>query len=189
MPLSQVSYETLRANPAYSACTYLMPAYEWLAEQIGFFPHFLSVGKDEYAIRRTGYPDQWMVRDGGDVVDGEYRKNYRKKGEFPNTVLFSFDHLEGIFIDYNYWHIALNTCPNGRSVTKSETKWILKPSWTRQRWLRAALTRPVDLVVPELPLEDAARVRVRNCATKGLVEAMGFRNVEVVRTLVKSKEW
>ena len=187
MPLSQVTYGTIRADPVYSSDTYLLPAYEWLAEQIGFFPHFVSVGTDEYALHRTGYQDQWRIWDGGDFVDGEYRKNYRKKGEFPNTVLFSFDHLDGVFIDYNYWHIALNTCPNGRIVTKSEMNWILKPSWTRQRWLRAMMdqTHPVDLVVPELPLKDAARVWVRNRATQKLMETKGFRNVEVVRTHVE----
>ncbi len=190
MPLSQVTYGTIRADPVYSSDTYLLPAYEWLAEQIGFFPHFVSVGMDEYALHRTGYQDQWRIWDGGDFVDGEYRKNYRKKGEFPNTVLFSFDHLNGVFIDYNYWHIALNTCPNGRIVTKSEMNWILKPSWIRQRWLRAMMdrTHPVDLVVPELPLKDAAKVWVRNRATQKLMETKGFRNVEVAWIRVERED-
>jgi hypothetical protein len=167
-----------------------LPEYKWLAEQIGFFPHFVSVGTDKSALHRTGYQDQWRVRDGGDVVDGTYRKNHRKTGEFPNTVLFSFDHLEGIFMDFDYWHIAINACTNGGSVTKNEMKWILKPSWTRQRWLRAMMGRThiVDLLVPELPLEDAVRVWVRNRATQKLMEAKGFRTVEVVRTRVELED-
>jgi hypothetical protein len=186
MPLSQVKYGTIRADPVYSSSDF-MPAYEWLAEQIGFFPHFVSVGTDESALYRTGYQDQWRIRDGGDFVDGEYQKNYRKKGEFPNTVLFSFDHLEGIFMDYNYWHIAINACTNGGSVAKNETKWILKPSWTRQRWLRAMMDRThiVDLLVPDIPLDKAARVWVRNRATQKLMEAKGFQTVEVTRTRVE----
>jgi hypothetical protein len=93
MPLSQVTCGTVRADPAYSVDSHLLPAYEWLAEQIGFFPHFVSVGKDEYALYRTGYQDQWRVWNGGDFVKGKFQKNYRKKGGFPNLVLLSFDHL------------------------------------------------------------------------------------------------
>ena len=190
MPLSQVTFGTIRADPTYSAGNYLLPAYEWLAEQIGFFPHFISVGKDENALYRTGYQDNWRVHIGGDTVDGKYQKIYRKKGEFPNNVLLSFDHLEGVFMDFDYWHIAINECTNGGSVSKSEMKWILKPSWTRERWLRAALTstRPVDLLVPEIPLDKANRVWVRNHATQKLIETKGFRNVKIARIPVEVKE-
>jgi hypothetical protein len=188
MPLTQITFGTIRAEPAYSAGNYLLPAYEWLAEQIGFFPHFVSVGNNDSALYRTGYQDNWSVHIGGDTVDGKYQKIYRKKGEFPNNVLLSFDHLEGVFMDFDYWHIAINACTNGGSVSKSEMTWILKPSWTRERWLRAALTstRPVDLLVPEIPLDKANRVRVRNHATQKLMEMKGFRNVDVARTRVES---
>ena len=192
MPLSQVTYGTVRADPSYSVNSFLLPAYEWLAEQIGFFPHFVSVGKDEYALYRTGYQNQWRVRDGGDFVNGEYRKNYRKKGEFPNLVLLSFDHLEGVFMDHMTWHIAINSCTNGDRVSTREMKMILKPSWTDKRWLRAAMkSHSVELLTPEIPLHKAARVRVRNRATQQLMEMKGFRNVEVARTrteLEDSKE-
>jgi hypothetical protein len=188
MPLSQVAFNTIRADPAYSAGNYLLPAYEWLAEQIGFFPHFVSVGKDERALYRTGYQDNWRVSIGGDFVNGKYQKIYRKKGEFPNHVLLSFDHLEGIFMDFNYWHIAINACTNGGSVSKSEMNWIFKPSWTRQRWLRAAITasHPVDLLMPEISLDTAKRVRVRNRSTQKILEMKGFRNVEVARIHAES---
>ena len=99
MPLSQVTYGTVRADPAYASPDFL-PAYEWLEDQIGFFPHFVSVGNNESALYRTGYQDNWRVWTGGDIIQGENRKNYRKKGEFPNLVLLSFDHLEGVFMDY-----------------------------------------------------------------------------------------
>ncbi len=132
MPLSQVTCGTIRADPVYSADTYLLPAYEWLAEQIGFFPHFVSVGNNERALYRTGYQDNWKVWTGGDFIEGKFQKTYRKKGEFPNVVLLSFNHLEGVFMDYNSWHIAINACTNGRSVSANEMKMILKPSWTNR---------------------------------------------------------
>lgn len=186
MPLAQVTYGTIRADPAYSVGNYLLPAYEWLAEQIGFFPHFVSVGKDESALYRTGYQDNWRVHTGNDFIDGQIQKICRKKGEFPNNVLFSFDYLEGIFMDFDYWHIAINACTNGGSVSKSEMNWILKPSWTQEQWFRAAMTlkRPVDLLVPEIPLDKAKRVWVRNGATQEVLEMKGFQNVEVARILV-----
>jgi hypothetical protein len=186
MPLSQVTFGPVHADPAYSSPDFL-PAYEWLADQIGFFPHFVSVGTDNDALYRTGYQDQWRVWDGGDFVNGTFRKNYRKKGEFPNEVLLSFEHLDGIFMDYMSWHIAINACTNGRSVSKSETKMILKPSWTDSRWLRAAAkqTHTIDLLVRELPINTAAGVWVRNRATQKVMEQKGFKNVEVARIRIE----
>lgn len=187
MPLSQVSYNTIRADPEYSAESYLLPAYEWLAEQIGFFPHFVSVGTNSDALYRTGYQDNWRVWTGGEFVNNEYRKTYEKKGEIPNNVLFSFDYLEGVFMDFDYWHIAINECVNGGNVSKRELNWIFKPSWTRERWLRAATnqTHAVDLLVPEIPLNKSAKVRVRNHATKKIIAAMGFQNIEISRFRVE----
>jgi hypothetical protein len=45
----------------------------------------------------------------------------------------------------------------------------------------------VDLLMPEIPLHKAARVRVRNRATQKLVEMKGFLTVEVARTWVESR--
>jgi len=186
MPLSQVSYNTIPANPAYSTESFLLPAYEWLAEQIGFFPHFVSVGMNRDALYRTGYQDNWRVRAGGEFFNAQYRKTYRKRGEFPNNALFSFDNLEGIFMDFDYWHIAINEITNGGNVSKREMNWILKPTWTRKRWLRAATdqTHPVDLLVPAIPLYKSVKVRVRNRATQKILETMGFHNVEISRLRV-----
>ena len=185
MPLSQVTWGTVRADPAYSDIFFL-PAYEWLAEQVGFFPHFVSVGNDKSTLCRTGYQDQWRVWNSGDFVKGKYQKNYRKKGEFPNLVLLSFDHLEGVFMDHMAWHIAINACTNGRNVSTSEMKMILKPSWTNRRWLRAAMkSHAVELLIPEIPLDKAAVVWVRNLTTRKLMETWGFQNVEVARIPVE----
>jgi hypothetical protein len=187
MPLSQVTYGTVRADPAYSAGDFFEPAYEWLEEQIGFFPHFVAVGNDEYALKMTGYPDNWRVWIGGDSVNGKYQKTYLRRGEFPNRVLFSFDNLEGVFMDHMSWHLAINACTDGRSVSKQEMKMILKPSWTRQRWLRAALngSHSVELLTPELPLDNAVGIWVRNRATQKLMMMQGFRNVDIRRMLVR----
>lgn len=182
IPFTQVRYGSIRADPAYSLDTDFLPAFRWLAGKIGFFPHFLSVGCDESAIRRTGYGDQWRVLIGRDVEGETSRRIYRKSGEYPNTVLFSFDDLDGVFMDFMSWHIALNNCAGGRTVSDRETRMILKPSWTRRRWLCAAAgTHAVDLLTPDLPLDAAVRVWVRNRDTRYALVEMGFRNVEVVR--------
>ena len=88
-------------------------------------------------------------------------------------------------MDFMSWHIAINACTNKRSVSTREMKMILKPSWTDQRWLRAAVnSHSVDLLMPEMPLDKAARVCVRNQSTQKIMETKGFRNVEVARIRV-----
>ena len=63
---------------------------------------------------------------------------------------------------------------------------ILKPSWTDQCWLRAAMkSHAVELLVPEIPLDTADGVRVRNLTTRKLMETRGFRNVRVTRIPVE----
>ena len=162
-----------------------LTTYEWVGKITGFYPLFLAVGDN---IGMTGYQDNWRVRTGGDFENGTYRKTYRKKGGFPNLAVLSFDKLDGVFMDYMSWHIALNTIPNGRTVTESEKMVIFKPSWTKSRWIRAALngTHQVQLVVPELDLRNAGGVLVRNHATRKIMEVRGFRNVQVKRIKVDS---
>jgi len=182
MPFSQVQYGTITADPVYSDSDFL-PAYEWLEQEIGFFPHFLSVGNSETVIRRTGYADNWRVFDRGEFTQTGYRKFYHRKGEFPNLVLLSFDDAEGVFMDGLSWYIAINSCLNKKPVSKQEMKMILKPSWNRQRWIRAAETGShwVDLLTPELILGRASRIYVRNQATKKHMECRGFRNIRTFR--------
>jgi hypothetical protein len=187
MPFSQIVNGTVRADPAYSADSFLLPAYEWLEAQIGFFPHFISVGTTEEALYRTGYQDNWRRFMGSEYRQGAVQKIYRKKGEHPDHVLLSFDDLEGVFMDFMRWHIAINACTNGRPVPVRESTMILKPSWTRSRWLRAAgHSHAVDLLVPDLPLGSASGVWVRNRTAQRKMKEMGFRNVEIVRVPVDS---
>ena len=186
MPFSQIRFGSITANPDYSYSDFL-PAYEWLEQEIGFFPHFLSVGNSETVIRRTGYADNWRVFDHGEFTDNGYQKFYHKKGEFPNLVLLSFDYVEGVFIDDLSWNIAINACMNKKTVSKQEMKMILKPSWNKRRWVRAAENGShwVDLLTPRLSLDRASRVYVRNQATKKKMERIGFRNILTLRIPVE----
>jgi hypothetical protein len=185
MPVAQVKHGTILADPAFSYPGF-MPAYEWLDDELGFFPLFCAVGVSDAVIRMTGYADNWRVLTGGEFVFGKYQKIYRREGEFPNLALFSFDHIDGVFMDFMSWHIALNACMNGRAVSNAEKKMIFKPSWTKSRWIQAALheSHSVQLVTQELPLDTALKVRVRNAATRQLLEEKGFRNAEIFRLRV-----
>ena len=185
MPFSQVHFGMITADPVYADPDFL-PAYEWLEQEIGFFPPFLSVGNSETVIRRIGYADNRRVFDRGEFTYSGFQKYYHKKGEFPNLVLLSFDDVEGVFMDYLSWHIAINACMNKKPVSKQEMKMILKPSWNRRRWIRAAEKGSlcVHLLTPGLSLDRASRVFVRNQAIKKDMESRGFRNIEVMRILL-----
>ena len=187
MPVTMVKYGTIRADPALSDPGFLA-AYEWLERELGFFPLFCAVGTSDEVILMTGYDDNWRVVTGGRFVSGEYQKIRRKKGEFPNLAIFSFDRMEGVFMDYMSWHIALNSCVNADPVSNTEKRQIFKPSWTKCRWIRAAVNEShmVQLVTPALPLREVAKVQVRNNATKRFLEKSGFQNVEIARFCVHS---
>jgi hypothetical protein len=186
IPVEQVIYGTIRPDRNFSYPDFLS-SYEWVERETGFFPVFYAVGPCDRGILMTGYSDNWMVWTGGDFEQGVYKKKYRKRGEFPNLAVFSFDQIDGVFMDYMSWHIALNAYPNGRTVTPYERRMIFKPSWTCRRWWQAALkgTHSVQLVAPELPLHRAGHVYVRNSETKRHLERMGFTGVEVLRVRVE----
>jgi hypothetical protein len=188
MPAARVQFNKIRADPGLSDPNFL-PAYEWLDDELGFFPLFLAVGTSEEAIRMTGYEDNWRVITGSEMVQGRLLKKHRKKGEFPSLALLSFGSIDGVFMDFMSWHIALNACLNGKSVTKAEKSMIFKPSWTKRRWIRAAVqeTHAVQLVTPEIPLNLAEMVIVRNSATKRNLEKKGFSRVEAARVRVTSR--
>jgi len=189
MDLENIIYGEIKAHPKYTEDKDYKKAYLWLEKQIGFYPLFLAVGETEDDIRITGYQGQWAVNIGSKIVgrrkNGTYiSKNIlRKKGEFPNYVLFSFKEVEGVFIDYDYWHFALSAAFNNEEITDYEKKLIFKKSWPKSKWLRKTKNKPgtVQLVTSKLYLPDAQRIWVRNKATKKQVEEMGFNNVEVKR--------
>lgn len=186
MKLEDVVYGGVVPNPNHEKGDFL-PAYRWLEREVGFYPLFLSVGESEAALRMTGYNNQWRR-----IIAWSSKGNtYRRRGEFPNYVLFSFEHIDGIFMDFEHWHIAINAALNdrGEEVTSYEKRLMFKPSWPGSRWLRKARKDPgsVQLVTPRLFLPEAGRIWVRNRKTKQVLEEMGFQHIEVKRLKVPSR--
>ncbi len=173
--LDSVVYGRVKASPEH-ADEDLKEAYLWLKKEVGFYPIFLSVGTTDEDIRITGYQNQWRRI----LSEGPNGKEYRKKGDFPNDVLFSFEDIEGVFMDYDYWHIALNAGHKNYQMTDYEKRLIFKPSWSKSKWLgRAGKDQhSAQLVTPELYLPNAEIIWVRNQQTKRLLISMGFDNVE-----------
>lgn len=182
--LNYVRYDTIESDPSFSDRRWWGKSYDWLASQVGFYPIFVAVGIPS-DILMTGYQDNWRRHTGGEMVDGQWVKHFRKKGEYPNRALFSFRHLEGIFTDYSAWHLALNAYSDHPSepLKEHEVRMIFKRSWDRARWLRYARERrsDVQLVVPRIDLRQSCRVLVRNKATQSHLLEMGFKNVQVKR--------
>lgn len=155
-------------------------AYLWLEKEVGFYPLFLSVGRTLDDVRMSGYQNQWRRL----LVHGKNYKEYRKKGEIENRVLFSFEDVpNGVFMDYMDWHIPLNSQYCNYRISDYYSRLIFKPSWNKNKWLRKAEKEPysVQMVVPELDLREAKRIWVRNKASKEKLENLGFQGVEVKR--------
>ena len=182
--LDSVVYGRVEASPEHANEDF-KDAYSWLEKEVGFYPIFLSVGTTNEDIRMTGYQNQWRRI----LSEGPNGKEYRKKGDFPNDVLFSFVDSDGTFMDYNYWHLALNASHKNYQMTDYEKRLIFKQSWPKPRWLKKAKSiLPVQLVTPSLYLPDAQRILVRNQQTKKLLESMGFENIEVRRIILEEPE-
>ena len=172
-------------RPKRGASKYFDKAYEWLEREVGFYPLFLAVGETIEDIEMTGYQGQWTRL----LARGENYREYRKKGEIENQVLFSFtDMPAGAFMDFQNWHMVLNSERDNYQLTDREKRMIFRPSWKKSDWLRYARRNPnsVQLVVPELDLRKAVRIWVRNIQTQLNLESAGFRNVEVRRIPVSS---
>jgi len=172
--LKSIVYGELSADSRYYD-PFFKDAYVWLEKEVGFSPLFLAVGQTIEDIRMTGYQDNWRRK----VSTNEYRR----AGNSPNHVLFSFDALDGVFMDYSYWHIVLNANHKNYRVSNYETRLIFKPSWEKNRWLRYAKQHPhsVQLVRPNTDLRKAGRIWTRNNQTKTILEGMEFKNIKVKR--------
>src|SRR3989344_5041028 len=180
-PLKSVVYGRVEASPEH-ADKYSKDAYSWLEKEVRFFPIFLSVGTTDEDIRMTGYQNQWRRI----LSEGRDGKLYRKKGEFPNDVLFSFENINGVFMDYDYWHLVLNASHRNYHLTNYENRLIFKPSWSKSRWLSKVKQNPhsVQLVTSKLYLPNANMIWVRNKQTERLIKSMGFKNTRVRRLLL-----
>ena len=154
-------------------------ANKWLKNEVGFYPLFMAVGDTLDALYPTGYQDNWRVTLSS-WFDKNNKKCYtrRKKGEFPNQVLFSFKNVNCVFMDCDWWIMtAFNNALDDRLETTAQDKRrTFKYSWSRSKWLRRAANDPgrVICVVPQLDLRQADRVWVRNQKTKKILEKMGF---------------
>lgn len=173
----------------YEAC------YGWLAERVGFWPVFLSIGGGPYARRhQTGYSGQWRVK----LSDaGPPDRRYRRRGEFPSRVLFSWGTPPpgARFIDPSYWPIVFNSTdehPDGtvtlRAVPPVYERLILKPGWAADRWIARARRRDgaVEAVVPELDLRTADEIWCRSSAAREALVSRGLAGarIRVVRVPV-----
>lgn len=169
--LKNVLYGEIKADPNYSAQEF-QKAYSWLEKEIGFYPLFLAVGKSKEDIRTTGYQNQ-------------FRKLLLKypKEETANYVLFSFKNIEGIFMDYEYWHLVLNAGYKNYQITDYEKRLIFKPSWSKSKWLGKASKKPssVQLITEKIYLPNASKILVRNNKTKKYLYKIGFNNIKVKR--------
>jgi len=159
--------------------------YSWLSKLVGFHPLFASVGNDIEDIRLTGYQYQWQVVTSY-TYDKKGRKKTiekRKKGEFPNYVLFSFDKLEGEFISSREWGhvICVRACED--YIKEFRKLLLLQPDWNRELWEERAIDEPgdVQLLAKKIDYRKAKRVWVRNKSTKKKLEEVGFAGVEVHR--------
>ena len=189
--LESIVFEEVKANPKYFD-PHFKDAYLWLKRQINFYPIFLAVGSTEEDIRMTGYQNQWQKIVGTKIIGRRKNGSYiqenilRKKGEFPDDILFSFEEVEGIFMDFEYWHLVLNASTRS-DMSDYEKKLIFKHSWTKLKWLRKAKNKPgsVQLVTSSLYLPTAKRIFVRNKKTKKVLDEIGFNNVEVKRIYIE----
>lgn len=187
-PLETVRHGVIRPDPEWVDPEWpeLTAAYRWLEQEVGFYPLFVMVGDQECCIAMTGYAYQWQRKLSQDE-NGNWI--YRKKGEFPNYVLFSFEKLDGVYMNLSYWDVVLTAALNHRleTITAQDKRILFKYSWPKSRWLRKVSQpdhQPVQMVVPELDLRKANQVWVRNQPTKRQLESMGFENVEVKRIKV-----
>ena len=95
-------------------------------KEVGFYPLFLSVGASKEDLYMTGYPNQWArivcTKIVDRRIDGTYiHKNIlRKRGEFLNNILFSFEEVDGVFTDYEYWHLVFNISSKNYHISDYE---------------------------------------------------------------------
>ncbi|MBI5391674.1 hypothetical protein HZB00_01600 [Candidatus Woesearchaeota archaeon] len=168
MNLEDVFYGRIKPDPERSDKDFRQ-AYRWLEKEVGFYPLFLAVGAREENMRMTGYQNQWMQG---------------KQGETKlNTVLFSFEEIEGVFTDYDIWHLVLGAGAKEYKMPEQDKQMLFKKSWSKARWLKKAdeKTNTVQIVTPKLDLRQAGRIWVRNRRTKEKMEEEGFIGVEIKR--------
>jgi len=178
-PVSPLNYQSDKEAQFFDR------AYKWLEGKLGFYPMFLAVGKTDEDKGMTGYQNQWRKL----LALSKNHRTYRQKGDIENKVLFSFDTMppNGVFVDYDNWHIVLNSSDRPQEIEK-HTSSIFRPSWIKNDWISYSNRKPysVQLIVPSLDLRTASEVLVRNKETQRDLVKLGFNNVKVARLPVNS---
>ena len=159
-------------NDEWHWAFYWEALFEWLAERVGFWPIFLSVGASDDDRLMTGYSNQWLRRPPATIA---------------NAVLFSYasEPDAAAYSDYGWWHCVLNglgpleahrELERVHAPSPYEERMILKRSWSRSRWLGKAASDPhsVQAVVPRLDLRAADEVWCRNQTTRRELLRRGF---------------
>jgi len=191
MPLENVKRGKLIPDERFVLDPENLPSYRWLENEIGYYPLFLGVGDSE-ASYITGYAAQWRAITGSERDEqNQLRNTYQKAGEFSNLVQFAFA-LSSVprrdFTDYDCWHIVLMALPD-RQVSSSCRHNLFRKNWDEAAWLRYARRdgTNVQMVAPELDLDQAEFIWVRNKKNKTALELLGFKNVQVKRLPVERR--
>lgn len=167
-------------------------SYKVWSDTFGFHPIFLAMGCGKETVEITGYPNQFsrVIACGYSQEKKRRVLTLRPKGECPNRVLLSFEHVGGLahkfttWEDVLFWSFNSGKCPvRYLRRLKSQTQRPL------ESWMRSARKRDgyVQLCTPSLNPRSAARVWVRNQKTKKLLEKLGYQNVEVQR--MPARKW
>ena len=124
MPLEQVVFGKIDADPKFTESGGNFgddrKAYRWLENEVGFYPLFLSVGDNKEELYMKGYFNQWRRV----IEESKDGNKYRKKGEFPNEVLFSFEEIDGVFSDFLKWYTVLNKVDDNQAPNVSQTQLV-----------------------------------------------------------------
>ncbi|MBW1996610.1 MAG: hypothetical protein JRJ29_01460 [Deltaproteobacteria bacterium] len=181
MNFEDISYAAFKADPSKSDPEWINST-KWIAKEIGFWPLFFSVGDDYDTYIKTGYDFNWKRKIGHDPKVGPILV---KAGKSPNLVMFSFNHVDGVFMDHNIFFQYL-ILAGDREIKLGivQRRWLFKPRWSRKKWLRLAKEDPylgVTLVAPGMDPRAANRIWVRNKKTQRALKKMGFSNVVVHR--------
>jgi hypothetical protein len=163
MSIDHVVFGEARNSPEYADPGF-REAYLWLEKKVGFYPSFTAVGSSDDKIFPTGYCAQFEDPD------------------LFNFALFSFNSLEGIFIDMCVWdNYVLANLMNGMEVSERAEKLLFRKSWDKEKWLGYSQEKrhQAILVAPSIYLPDAKRIWVRGGEERQKLKDVGFRNVVI----------
>jgi hypothetical protein len=168
-----------------------IPSYTYLSNLVGFWPHFVAVGRKLEDIYLTGYYNQFYKKI--NRYDKKTNK-YKKIKNNLNYVLLCYKNLDGIFTDYDMWEdfvCSIGHLDNGiKDIFKSE-KWavkrLLKPSWNKPDWVRFVNKNHVQLITSFIDTSKADAIFCKNKKTVDKLEEKGFNNVYTFRMKVRDE--